>query len=71
MFAVKLMRLFLAKDMLGTTNAHPSTSIYAPLWNVTQGGALGMCRIDTDGSINFYVTTGASLRLAVNICYST
>jgi hypothetical protein len=58
-------------QVVGTIDKAPATSVYCPLWNVTQGGALGMCRIDTDGTINYYVTTAANIRLAINIVYTT
>lgn len=44
-------------------------AVFAPLWNISQGAPIGMCRIDTDGTINFYVTTGSSVRTNVNITY--
>ena len=44
-------------------------SVYATLWNISQGSAIGMCRIDTDGTINFYVTVGSSVRINVNVTY--
>ena len=57
--------------VVGTTNALPSTSVYCPLLNASQGGVIGMCRIDADGTINFYLTGSGTVRLAINICYAT
>ena len=58
-------------SVVGTTNAHPSTSVFCPLWNITNGGAVGMCRIDSDGTINCYITAGGTFRACINICYAT
>ena len=57
--------------VVGTTNAIPSTAVYCPLLNSTQSGIVGMGRIDTDGTINFYMTSTGTFRVVVNICYAT
>ena len=56
---------------IGTTDFKPNTLAYCPLWNVTNGLANGEVRIDTDGTINFYVVTAGELRLNANIGYVT
>lgn len=58
-------------QVIGTTDFKPNTLAYCPLWNVTNGLANGEVRIDTDGTINFYVVTAGELRLNANIGYVT
>ena len=56
---------------IGTTEFKPNTLAYCPLWNVTNGVGNGEVRIDTDGTINFYIVTAGELRLNANIGYIT
>ena len=58
-------------NVVGTVDKKPSVNVYCPLWNVTNGGGNGMCRIDADGTINFYLTTGGGIRLNANLTYRT
>ena len=59
-------------QVAGTVSKIPSTNVSAPLWNITNGIAMGMVRIDAiTGNINLYVPTAANVRAEVNICYST
>jgi len=58
-------------QVIGTTEFKPNTLVYCPLWNVTNGLANGEVRIDTDGTINFYIVTDGELRLNANIGYIT
>ena len=56
---------------VGTVSVPPIGAVFAPLWNISQGAPNGMCRIDTDGTINLYVFTAGSVRHNVNITYRT
>lgn len=58
-------------QVIGTTEFKPNTLAYCPLWNVTNGVGNGEVRIDTDGTINFYIVTAGELRLNANIGYIT
>lgn len=58
-------------QVIGTTEFKPNTLAYCPLWNVTNGVGNGEVRIDTDGTINFYVVTAGEVRLNANIGYVT
>lgn len=59
-------------QVVGTVEYAPAWgSVFAPLWNISQGAPIGMCRIDTDGTINMYILTAGSVRTNVVITYRT
>ena len=58
-------------QVVGNVSHAPAASVYCPVWNITNGGPLGMARIDTDGSINCYITASGNIRAQIGLTYHT